>query len=291
MIAVDTNVSIYACDQADPRRQKVALDLITNGQDGVLLWQVACEFLSPSRKLGKRGSPRRTPGIASVSFRISCRLSCPAMPTWLAPKSSISPEEPPSGTRSSSLHVSKPASRRSTPKICRGSTISTASASSTRSSRPRSKGAEEGDARPRRGWPPSPVAAIARLARDSSATAVMEAPQSTDRADVDAGRAEPGGRRFVPPGKRPSTGVAARKGRERPRPCAVHAAPGSFSGVAHAPRVSVGDVLGRVSKCSLDPDAHTSEFPDAIAWRIVSRSPVQLDLSERCRPLSIEHRS
>ena len=30
MIAVDTNVLIYACDQADPRRQKVALDLITN---------------------------------------------------------------------------------------------------------------------------------------------------------------------------------------------------------------------------------------------------------------------
>ena len=41
MIAVDTNVLIYACDQADPRRQKLALDLITNTQDGVLLWQVA----------------------------------------------------------------------------------------------------------------------------------------------------------------------------------------------------------------------------------------------------------
>jgi hypothetical protein len=34
MIAVDTNVLIYACDQADPRRQKVALDLITDTQDG-----------------------------------------------------------------------------------------------------------------------------------------------------------------------------------------------------------------------------------------------------------------
>ena len=55
MIAVDTNVLIYACDHADPRRQKVALDLITNAQDGVLLWQVACEFLSASRKLDKRG--------------------------------------------------------------------------------------------------------------------------------------------------------------------------------------------------------------------------------------------
>ena len=55
MIAVDTNVLIYACDQADPRRQEIALDLITNSPDGVLLWQVACEFLSASRKLSKQG--------------------------------------------------------------------------------------------------------------------------------------------------------------------------------------------------------------------------------------------
>jgi predicted nucleic acid-binding protein len=55
MIAVDTNVLIYACDQADPKRQKVAVDIITNAQDGVLLWQVACEFISASRKLHKQG--------------------------------------------------------------------------------------------------------------------------------------------------------------------------------------------------------------------------------------------
>lgn len=55
MIAVDTNVLIYACDQADPRRQKIAIDLATSSPDGVLLWQVACEFLSASRKLNKQG--------------------------------------------------------------------------------------------------------------------------------------------------------------------------------------------------------------------------------------------
>jgi predicted nucleic acid-binding protein len=55
MIGVDTNVLIYACDQAEPRRQTIALDLITNTRDGVLLWQVACEFLSASRKLSKQG--------------------------------------------------------------------------------------------------------------------------------------------------------------------------------------------------------------------------------------------
>lgn len=36
-------------------------------------------------------------------------------------------------------------------------------------------------------------------------------------------------------------------GRERPRPRLATAAPRPFSGVAHAPRVGVGDVLGRVS--------------------------------------------
>ena len=55
MIGVDTNVLIYACDKADPRRQQIALDLVTSVEDGVLLWQVACEFISASRKLNKQG--------------------------------------------------------------------------------------------------------------------------------------------------------------------------------------------------------------------------------------------
>jgi len=55
MIAVDTNVLIYACDQSEPHRQAIAIDLITSSTEGVLLWQVACEFLSASRKLSKQG--------------------------------------------------------------------------------------------------------------------------------------------------------------------------------------------------------------------------------------------
>jgi predicted nucleic acid-binding protein len=55
MIAVDTNVLIYACDKADPRRQQIALDLVTSAEDGVILWQVGCEFISASRKLSKQG--------------------------------------------------------------------------------------------------------------------------------------------------------------------------------------------------------------------------------------------
>ena len=55
MIALDTNILIYACDKADPQRQQAALDLIASSTDGVLLWQVACEFVAASRKLRSQG--------------------------------------------------------------------------------------------------------------------------------------------------------------------------------------------------------------------------------------------
>ena len=55
MIALDTNVLIYACDKADLKRQKMALDLISSASDGVLRWQVACEFVAASRKLRSQG--------------------------------------------------------------------------------------------------------------------------------------------------------------------------------------------------------------------------------------------
>lgn len=55
MIALDTNVLIYACDKSDRRKQQIALDLIAASTDGVLLWQVACEFVAASRKLKEQG--------------------------------------------------------------------------------------------------------------------------------------------------------------------------------------------------------------------------------------------
>ena len=55
MIALDTNVLIYACDKSDPARQQTALDLVANTTDGVMLWQVACEFVAASRKLERQG--------------------------------------------------------------------------------------------------------------------------------------------------------------------------------------------------------------------------------------------
>ena len=55
MIALDTNVLIYSCDQADRQRQKKALELVSSASEGVLLWQVACEFVAASRKLSSQG--------------------------------------------------------------------------------------------------------------------------------------------------------------------------------------------------------------------------------------------
>lgn len=55
MIALDTNVLIYACDRSDPKRQQTAIDLVTASPEGVLLWQVACEFIAASRKLSAQG--------------------------------------------------------------------------------------------------------------------------------------------------------------------------------------------------------------------------------------------
>lgn len=51
MNAVDTNVLIYAHDPRDAAKNSIATSLIDSLLDGVLLWQVACEFLWASRKL------------------------------------------------------------------------------------------------------------------------------------------------------------------------------------------------------------------------------------------------
>lgn len=55
MNAFDTNIFVYACDNSDPRRQALALDLLEATSDAVLLWQVTCEFIAASRKLTVHG--------------------------------------------------------------------------------------------------------------------------------------------------------------------------------------------------------------------------------------------
>lgn len=51
MNAVDTNILIYVQDTRDPIKQAKAVALVKGLPDGVLLWQVANEYLAASRKL------------------------------------------------------------------------------------------------------------------------------------------------------------------------------------------------------------------------------------------------
>jgi len=55
MNVVDTNVLLYAHDPRDRAKQAVAASLVESLADGVLLWQVACEYLAASRKLEPLG--------------------------------------------------------------------------------------------------------------------------------------------------------------------------------------------------------------------------------------------
>jgi len=58
MNAVDTNILLYAHDPRDPSKQTVAISLLQSITDGVLLWQVACEYMAASRKLEPLGYNR-----------------------------------------------------------------------------------------------------------------------------------------------------------------------------------------------------------------------------------------
>jgi predicted nucleic acid-binding protein len=66
MNAVDTNVLIYARDPRDSDKQAAATALLSSLTDGVLLWQVACEYIAASRKLEPFGYDR-TQALADIS--------------------------------------------------------------------------------------------------------------------------------------------------------------------------------------------------------------------------------
>lgn len=55
MSGIDANILIYACDKGSGLKQARALEVISEATDGVLLWQVACEFVAASRKLTEQG--------------------------------------------------------------------------------------------------------------------------------------------------------------------------------------------------------------------------------------------
>lgn len=66
MNAVDTNILLYACDRSDMRKNAIAKRVVRQAEGGVLLWQVAVEFIAACRRLEYRGF---TPEMAWARLR------------------------------------------------------------------------------------------------------------------------------------------------------------------------------------------------------------------------------
>ena len=81
MNAVDTNVLMYVRDPRDPVKQIAAHRLILTLADGVLLWQVACEYISASRKLREFGFSRSDALDDVRDLQGPWRLVLPSRPT------------------------------------------------------------------------------------------------------------------------------------------------------------------------------------------------------------------
>ncbi len=79
MNAVDTNILIYVNDPRDPVKKGVAISLVSALTEGVLLWQVACEYLAASRKLEALGYDRTQ---AYQYIRDLQQVWYTALPTW-----------------------------------------------------------------------------------------------------------------------------------------------------------------------------------------------------------------
>lgn len=79
MNAVDTNILIYVNDPRDPSKQAIATSLVVSLTDGVLIWQVACEYLAASRKLEPLGYNRAQ---AYQYIRDLQQVWYTTLPTW-----------------------------------------------------------------------------------------------------------------------------------------------------------------------------------------------------------------
>ena len=55
MNAIDTNILVYVHDDREPEKKALARDLIDQLEAGVLIWQVACEYIAAARKLAPQG--------------------------------------------------------------------------------------------------------------------------------------------------------------------------------------------------------------------------------------------
>ena len=79
MNAVDMNILVYAKDPRDFSKQTIAGSLVRDLDDGVLLWQVVCEFFAASRKLESFGYSLREAWKDIEDLRSVWEL---VLPTW-----------------------------------------------------------------------------------------------------------------------------------------------------------------------------------------------------------------
>lgn len=79
MNAVDTNILIYVHDRRNVRKQVIAESLVRTLPQGVLLWQVACEYISASRKLEPFGYSKEKAWQDIHKLR---KLWVTQLPTW-----------------------------------------------------------------------------------------------------------------------------------------------------------------------------------------------------------------
>lgn len=79
MNAIDTNILIYVNDPRDPGKQEIAISLVSTLTEGLLLWQVACEYLAASRKLESLGYNRAQ---SYQYIRDLQQVWYTALPTW-----------------------------------------------------------------------------------------------------------------------------------------------------------------------------------------------------------------
>lgn len=77
MNAVDTNVLLYACDKSDSRRYAIAGSVIRQTEGGILVWQVAAEFVAAGRRLETRGFTREIAWARLNNFLRVYRLVVP----------------------------------------------------------------------------------------------------------------------------------------------------------------------------------------------------------------------
>ena len=81
MNAVDTNVLLYSHDFRDPRKQAIAAALISSLNSGVLIWQVACEFVAASNKLKLKQAVTHDPWDELRSLELLWATLTPSWPS------------------------------------------------------------------------------------------------------------------------------------------------------------------------------------------------------------------